>query len=126
MSHRTRPGSQSSARPRPPLESLIYTCLPTLAPPRTRPSSSASSSRPSSHTDHVSDPREEKERQDRVNELMEFCEEIMDSRLPSSAPLDIGTLPDTARRLLAKKGDEDKALRFNGSWSKLEKGVGLP
>jgi hypothetical protein len=56
---------------------------------------------------------------------MEFCEEIMDSRLPSSAPLDIGTLPDTARRLLAKKGDEDKALRFNGSWSKLEKGVGL-
>jgi hypothetical protein len=55
---------------------------------------------------------------------MEFCEEIMDSRLPSSAPLDIGTLPDTARRLLAKKGDgEDKGLRFNGSWSKLEKGV---
>jgi hypothetical protein len=58
---------------------------------------------------------------------MEFCEEILDSRLPSSAPLDIGTLPDTARRILAstKKGDgsEDKALRFNGSWSRLEKGV---
>lgn len=54
---------------------------------------------------------------------MEFCEEIMDSRLPSSAPLDIGTLPDTARRLLSKKGDEDKGLKFNGSWSRLEKGV---
>jgi hypothetical protein len=121
MSSRPRPGSQSSPRPRPPLESLIYTCLPTLAPPRTRPSSSASSSR----IDHGSDPREENERQDRVKELMEFCEEILDSRLPSSAPLDIGTLPDTARRLLAKKGDEDKGLRFNGSWSKLEKGVSL-
>ena len=50
----------------------------------------------------------------------------MDSRLPSSAPLDIGTLPDTARRLLSSgKGgrDEDKGLRFNGSWKKLEKGV---
>jgi hypothetical protein len=123
MSTRPRPASVSSARPRPPLESLIYTCLPTLAPPRTRPSSSASSSRPSSHTDHGSNPREEKEREERVKELMEFCEEILDSRLPSSAPLDIGTLPDTARRLLAKKGDEDKALRFNGSWSKIEKGV---
>ena len=121
MSTRPRPGSQSSPRPRPPLESLIYTCLPTLAPPRIRPSSSASSSR----TDHGSDPREEKERQERVKELMEFCEEIMDSRLPSSAPLDIGTLPDTARRLLAKKGDGDTGLRFNGSWSKLEKGVCL-
>jgi len=120
MSTRPRPGSQSSPRPRPPLESLIYTCLPTLAPPRTRPSSASSS-----RTDHGSDPRVEKERQDRVKELMEFCEEIMDSRLPSSAPLDIGTLPDTARRLLAQKGDEDKALRFNGSWSKLEKGVSL-
>lgn len=54
---------------------------------------------------------------------MEFCEEILDSRLPSSAPLDIGTLPDTARRLLAKKGDKDEGLRFNGSWSRLEKGV---
>lgn len=52
----------------------------------------------------------------------------MDSRLPSSAPLDIGTLPDTARRLLSSgKGgrDEDKGLRFNGSWKKLEKGVSL-
>jgi len=59
---------------------------------------------------------------------MEFCEEILDSRLPSSAPLDIGTLPDTARRLLSSgKGgrDEDKGLRFNGSWKKLEKGVSL-
>jgi hypothetical protein len=121
MSTRPRPGSQSSPRPRPPLESLIYTCLPTLAPPRTRPSSSASSSR----IDHGSDPREENERQDRVKELMEFCEEILDSRLPSSAPLDIETLPDTARRLLAKKGDEDKGLRFNRSWTKLEKGVSL-
>jgi len=124
MSARTRPTSQSNTRPRPPLESLIYTCLPSLAPSRPRPSSSASSSRPSSRIDHgQSDPREEAERQERVKELMEFCEEILDSRLPSSAPLDIGTLPDTARRLLSKNGDEDTGLRFNGSWNKLEKGV---
>lgn len=57
---------------------------------------------------------------------MEFCEEIMDSRVPSSAPLDISTLPDVARRLLAQEsrnGTGDKALRFNSSWNKLDKGV---
>jgi hypothetical protein len=127
----TRPRPQSSSSSRPPLESLIYTCLPSLAPPRPRPSSGrssvASTSRPSSRLDHgLSDPKEEKERQERVSELMEFCEEILDSRLPSSAPLDIGTLPDTARRILSSRkdgGSEDRGLRFNVSWKKLEKGV---
>jgi hypothetical protein len=59
---------------------------------------------------------------------MEFCEEILDSRLPSSAPLDIGTLPDTARRISSSRkngGSDDRGLRFNSSWKKLEKGVSL-
>jgi hypothetical protein len=137
----------SSYRPRPaqdrsPLESLVYSCLPSLAPPRQRPSSAipsgrssaASSSRPASRIDGTTvDEKEEKERHSRVKELMEFCEEILDSRLPSSAPLDLGTLPDTARRILAagsgggSKGagqrEEDRALRFSSAWNKLDKGV---
>jgi hypothetical protein len=135
MSQRSRPTSSS----RSPLESLVYACLPSLAPPRQRPSSAipsgrtsaASSSRPGSRIDGptANDEREDQDRKARVKELMEFCEEILDSRLPSSAPLDIGTLPDTARRILAsgKKGPgagvEDRGLRFNSSWNKLEKGV---
>lgn len=74
--------------------------------------------------------QDERHRQEQVKELMEFCEEILDSRIPSSAPLDIKTLPDTARRLLASSGTGhgrdvtgDKALRFSAAWSKLEKGV---
>lgn len=135
MSQRSRVTSSKRA----PLESLVYACLPSLAPPRQRPGSvitsgrttAASSSRPSSHIDAADlyDETVEKERQARVQELMEFCEEILDSRLPSSAPLDIGTLPDTARRILASGKDgsgarnEDRGLRFNAAWSKLEKGV---
>ena len=72
------------------------------------------------------DDKEEKQRKEQVKELMEFCEEIMDSRLPSSAPLDVSSLPDMARRLLAqdsRDGTGDKALRFSSSWNKLDKGV---
>lgn len=72
--------------------------------------------------------KEEKERQEQVQELVEFCSEILESRLPSSAPLDPTTLPDVARKLLAGREGRDgtggeRALRFNASWNKLDKRV---
>lgn len=56
------------------------------------------------------------------------------SRMTSSSPLGLSQLPDAARRLLAQSGSSrstsggtgaDKALRFGGTWNKLEKGVSL-
>jgi hypothetical protein len=48
--------------------------------------------------------------------------------MTSASPLGLAQLPDAARRLLAQEQDRsqggaDKALRFGGTWSKLEKGV---
>nr|XP_031862932.1 uncharacterized protein CI109_001407 [Kwoniella shandongensis]KAA5530004.1 hypothetical protein CI109_001407 [Kwoniella shandongensis] len=129
-SHRVRTSSTPTTV-RPPLEQLVYSLVPSLAPPRSSNSridpksgrTSAASSRPVSRADDDV----EKERKERVKELMEWCEEIMESRLPSSTPLSAATLPDTAKRMLmqSSKGDEsgsERALRFNGIWSKLERG----
>lgn len=124
---RTAPTKRSS------LESLIQQCLPSLAP-RHRSSSalasgrsSATGSRPTSRIENGgTDDKDEKERKEQIKEVMAFCEEIMGSRIPSSAPLDISTLPDVARQLLAQEsrdGMSDKALRFNSTWNKLDRGV---
>lgn len=54
--------------------------------------------------------------------------------MASSTPIAEGSLPDTARRMLAQgkgrgssggkeESAAEKALRFNGIWHKLEKGV---
>ncbi|WVQ79124.1 hypothetical protein IAT38_001219 [Cryptococcus sp. DSM 104549] len=119
----TRPSSSASSRRAPPptqprissFEQLVYSLIPALAPSR---SSNARSDDPA-----------EKERREKVSELIEWCEEIMASRLPSSTPLSAGTLPDTVKRLLSqasgrdtKESSAEKALRFNGIWNKLEKG----
>ncbi|RSH94655.1 Microtubule-nucleating Tub4p (gamma-tubulin) complex component [Saitozyma podzolica] len=96
----------SSHPSRPPLESLVYALVPSLAPPRTR----------------TGDAEQEKERKDKVREVMEFCEEIMESRLPSSTPLAASTLSEAVRRLLLQSAGSDKALRFGGLWNKLERG----
>ncbi|BEJ16140.1 hypothetical protein CspHIS471_0507450 [Cutaneotrichosporon sp. HIS471] len=77
-----------------PLETLVYSVLPGLSqlPPR--------------------------ERQGRVDELVEYADDILASRLPSSIPLGAGGLPDAARRLLPTNGD---ALRFNALWNTVER-----
>ncbi|WVW80143.1 hypothetical protein I302_102118 [Kwoniella bestiolae CBS 10118] len=152
----TRPSSSASThRPRPsssftrsPLEQLVYSSVPSLAPPRTHRGtidarsgrSSVASSRPDSRAEV--DDEVEKERKERVRELMEWCEEIMESRLPSSAPLSASILPDTAKRILlqsssrtdgrsasrqSSRGESsasgsERAMKFNGIWNKLEKG----
>ncbi|CAK9781244.1 unnamed protein product [Cutaneotrichosporon oleaginosum] len=77
-----------------PLESLVYSVLPGLSQLPGR------------------------QRQERVNELVEYAEAILTSRLPSSVPLGVGALPDAARRLLPKSSD---ALRFNALWSAIER-----
>ncbi|WVQ93414.1 hypothetical protein IAU59_000485 [Kwoniella sp. CBS 9459] len=148
--HRAR--TSSTPAPRPPLEQLIYALVPSLAPHRSqqRPPgndarsgrSSVAGSRPVSRIDVE---EEERERREKVKELVDWCEDIMASRLPSSTPLSASTLPDAARRLLLQtsssrsesraasrqgargEGKEsesgsERALRFSGTWSKLEKG----
>ncbi|KAK8861575.1 hypothetical protein IAR55_002397 [Kwoniella newhampshirensis] len=130
-SHRVRTTSTPTTV-RPPLEQLVYALVPSLAPPRSSRldsrsgRTSAASSRPVSRAE-VGDDDAEKERKAKVKELMEWCEEIMESRLLSSTPLSSATLPDTAKRMLMQsaKGDEsgsERALRFGGIWSKLERG----
>lgn len=52
----------SSHPSRPPLESLVYALVPSLALPKTR----------------AGDAEQERERKDKVKEVMEFCEEIME------------------------------------------------
>ncbi|WWC68620.1 uncharacterized protein I206_102550 [Kwoniella pini CBS 10737] len=142
--HRNRP-STSTARP--PLEQLVYSLVPSLAPPRSSRlnhdvrsgRSSVASSRPESRAEI--DGEAEKERKERVKELMEWCEEIMESELPSSAPLSTPTLPDTAKRMLLQSSRTDsrsasrqsnrgetsssgseRAMKFSGIWNKLERG----
>ncbi|KAK4690096.1 gamma-tubulin complex component 3, partial [Tremellales sp. Uapishka_1] len=131
---------------RPPLESLIYSLIPSLAPaPKNRSGTasgrtSAAGSRPGSRADV--DDETERERRESVRELMEWCEEIMASRLPSSAPLSTNTLPDVTRRILLQStssrtesrsasrqshrderdGGSERASRFGAIWSKLERG----
>ncbi|WWC87885.1 uncharacterized protein L201_002783 [Kwoniella dendrophila CBS 6074] len=144
--HRPRPPSTSSSRS--PLEQLVYSLVPSLAPPRSHRTSldvrsgrsSVASSRPDSRAEV--DDVTERERKERVKELMEWCEEIMESRLPSSTPLSASTLPDTAKRILlqsnsridgrsasrqSSRGESsssgsERAMRFSGVWNKLEKG----
>lgn len=119
---------------RPPLEQLIYSLVPSLAPVR------------GTRTD---DPKE-KERRESVAEMMEWCQKILDrsvlsrrrrlvvradilnSNLPSSTPLSAETLPETVKRMIyaytssgAKEGGAEKALKFNAIWNKLERGVSL-
>lgn len=116
---------------RPPLEQLIYSLVPSLAPVR------------GTRTD---DPKE-KERRESVAEMMEWCQKILDrsvlsrrrrlvvradilnSNLPSSTPLSAETLPETVKRMIyaytssgAKEGGAEKALKFNAIWNKLERG----
>ncbi|WRT65700.1 uncharacterized protein IL334_002646 [Kwoniella shivajii] len=140
-----RPSSSTTTRP--PIEQLVYSLVPSLAPSRSHRTgidsrsgrSLVASSRPDSRADI--DDEIEKERKERVKELMEWCEEIME-RLPSSAPLSSSTLPDTARRMLLQtasrpdgrsasrqsmRGEEssigtERAMKFSGIWNKLEKG----
>ncbi|WOO83932.1 Spindle pole body component alp6 [Vanrija pseudolonga] len=84
-----------SGRTSSPLETLIFSVLPELGklPDRAR--------------------------QERVDELVEFCEDILASRLPSSVPFGSATLPDHARRVLPSPDD---ALRFTSLWTSLERG----
>ncbi|KAL7419580.1 Microtubule-nucleating Tub4p (gamma-tubulin) complex component [Cryptotrichosporon argae] len=98
---RSRPPSQSHKSH---LETLIYAVVPDLAPKRA-----------SSTTDEAA-------RRERVRELVDVCDELLQRR--GSAPLDVGALPEQARLLLGRT-DADKALRFNGTWSKLERGKTL-
>lgn len=119
---------------RPPLEQLIYSLVPSLAPVR------------GTRTDDL----KEKERRENVAEMMKWCQEILDrsvvsrrhrpviradilySNLPSSTPLSAETLPETVKRMIyasassgAKEGGAEKALKFNSIWNKLERGVSL-
>ncbi|OCF44974.1 gamma-tubulin complex component 3 [Kwoniella heveanensis CBS 569] len=115
--HRAR--TSSTPVPRAPLEQLIYSLVPSLAPHRSHRHSadvrsgrsSVASSRPVSRADVE---EEERERRDRVKELVDWCEEIMASRASSvqSARTD-GRVNESG---------SERALRFNGTWSKLEKG----
>ncbi|OXG74279.1 gamma-tubulin complex component 3 [Cryptococcus neoformans Gb118] len=98
---------------RPPLEQLIYSLVPSLAPVR------------GTRTDDL----KEKERRENVAEMMKWCQEILDSNLPSSTPLSAETLPETVKRMIyasassgAKEGGAEKALKFNAIWNKLERG----
>ncbi|WVR03818.1 hypothetical protein IAU60_000814 [Kwoniella sp. DSM 27419] len=135
-SHRARTTPTPNARP--PLEQLIYALVPTLAPTRSRQGSTAGS-RPESRAEQDD---AENQRKEKVHELMEWCEDIMASRLPSSTPLSAATLPDAARRMLLqarttetdgraasrqssrddRESGSERALRFSGTWGKLEKG----
>lgn len=119
---------------RPPLEQLIYSLVPSLAPVR------------GTRTDDL----KEKERRENVAEMMKWCQEILDrsvvsrrhrpviradilySKLPSSTPLSAETLPETVKRMIyasassgAKEGGAEKALKFSAIWNKLERGVSL-
>lgn len=87
MSSRPRSTLRSTQSP---LESLIYSLIPSLVPPsKYRPSSeirsgrasvaAVSGSRPGIRADvQVEVDEEERERKERVRELMEWCEEIME------------------------------------------------
>lgn len=133
---------QTSTTSRPPLESLIYTLVPSLAPPRRsalgtdRSGAASRASTVGSRADGTSTDEVEKERERRstVRELVDWCERTIDSELPSTASatgLAGSALPDAAKRMLARTGERggsssnDKALKFGGLWNKLEKGKTL-
>ncbi|WVQ74593.1 hypothetical protein IAR50_004194 [Cryptococcus sp. DSM 104548] len=114
-----RPASSGSSRPpssflpsRPPLEQLVSSLIPSLAPVR--------GARP--------DDPVEKERRERVEELTAWCQDILDSNLPSSIPLSENTLPDFVKRMVysskttGSESGSNKALRLSSIWSKLERG----
>lgn len=66
--------SGASSTPRNPLESLVISLVPSLAPPRD--ASSRTASRAGHRTDPLS-PEAEKQRKDKVKALVEACEEIL-------------------------------------------------
>ena len=142
MSGSSRPPSAST---RDPLETLVHSLVPALAPPK---DASGKSSRLSSR---LQDPEAEKYRRDKVRKLVEQCREILNqcvlpwdgrrridhSPAASTAPLSTSSLAETARRILAESGPEvltngstetgsDKAMRFGAAWNKLGRGVSLP
>lgn len=96
-----------SGRSADPVETLIYSVLPELSQ------------------------LPERARRERVAELAEYCDDILNryvrrrycadsSRIPSSLPLGSNGLADTARRQLT---NPDDALRFNSLWSSIQRGV---
>lgn len=73
----------------------------------------------------------ERTRRERVAELVEYCDDILQryvrrrhcadsSRIPSSLPLGANGLADAARRQLT---NPDDALRFNSLWTAIRRGV---
>lgn len=165
-SSRLRPSAASSSNTgtsttatKSPLESLIYSVVPALAPPsssRYRSSKDHAGSVPGSRSaSRQGNEEAERARRAKVRELAKYCEDIMrssvtlgkhfrgyadryGSRSDNDGPVSLASLPDAARRLLAEsrassrqtsgsqrpgESAAEAALRFSGSWRKLEKGV---